>query len=268
MNNKNQQLQDTILIIVDEIDKICKANGISYIMDGGTQLGAVRHQGFIPWDDDFDIGMKRADFDKFLAICKEQLDKKRFYLQTTGNREEYAFEFAKIHLNGTEIIEDFSKDVDVHHGIFVDIFPYDNLPKEGIRRKCFLFHNLLLKNLIWVKCGYGTKKHKTKFNYKIFYLMGRLFSLDFLKSRRHKLVQRYNRIECLECFTCDYPKNILPNKWFDKISRYSFEGRELPGFADSDAFLSILYGDYMKLPPVEQRKIHSRYEVVFGPYDK
>lgn len=134
--DEKHRLQGVILIIAREIDRICRDNNIKYFMDGGTQLGAVRHNGFIPWDDDFDIGMRRSEFERFVDVCRISLDSKQFYLETVED-EGYGFSFAKIHLNNTEIVEDFSKNAKAHHGIFVDIFPYDNIPDASLNRKFF-----------------------------------------------------------------------------------------------------------------------------------
>ena len=123
-----KKLQTAILMIAKEIVRLCDENNIPYFINGGTQLGAIRHKGFIPWDDDFDIGMRRADYEKFLKVCEEQLDHNKYFLQTEDTEKNYAFYFAKIQLKGTSIIEDFSKNVQIEHGIFVDIFPYDNIP--------------------------------------------------------------------------------------------------------------------------------------------
>ena len=90
---EKRKLQHTILIIAKEIDKICKENNIDYFMDGGTQLGAIRHKGFIPWDDDFDIGMSRAEFDRFIDVCQQSLNKNRFRLETEKDIG-YGFAFA------------------------------------------------------------------------------------------------------------------------------------------------------------------------------
>lgn len=168
---EKRKLQDTILIIAKEIDKICKENNIDYFMDGGTQLGAIRHRGFIPWDDDFDIGMKRIEYDRFINVCQQSLNKKKFHLETEEDIG-YGFAFAKIHLKGTEIIENFSKNANVDHGIFVDIFPYDNIPDSDLKRTLFLAENHILKNLIWVKAGYGSAEQKRKLSYFLFSLVG------------------------------------------------------------------------------------------------
>lgn len=220
---------------------------------------------FIPWDDDFDIGMKRIEYDRFINVCQQSLNKKKFHLETEEDIG-YGFAFAKIHLKGTEIIENFSKNANVDHGIFVDIFPYDNIPDSDLKRTLFLAENHILKNLIWVKAGYGSAEQKRKLSYFLFSLVGKSFSLKWLKSRRSKLVCKYNNKITEYCFTSDYPKNHLQTKWLDNRKRYSFENLSFYGLIDYDSFLRMLYGNYMQLPPLEQRIVHSKYKIDFGPY--
>lgn len=266
--NEKRKLQFLILLIAKEIVRICNKYNILYYLDGGTQLGAIRHKGFIPWDDDFDIAMKRPDYEKFIKVCEKELDKKKFFLQTEWSEEKYCFAFTKIQLLGTEIIEDFSKNVDIHHGIFVDIFPYDNLPDNSIQQRWFLCKNFILKNLIWVKCGYGTREHKRKTSYFIFKILGALFSVKYLKKKRYELIIQNNKDITKLCFTSDYPKIKLYNSWFTSFTFYKFETEEFIGMKDYDSYLKTLYGEYMKLPPIEDRVQHSNYKINFGNYAK
>lgn len=265
--NEKRKLQNLILLIAKEIVRICNKYDITYYLDSGTQLGAVRHNGFIPWDDDFDIAMKRLDYERFLNICEKELDKTKFFLQTEWTEKNYCFTFAKIQLLGTEIIEDFSKEVDIHHGIFVDIFPYDNLPDNSKQQKWFLYKNYILKNLLWVKCGYGTSIHKRKIGYCVFKLLSRLFSIEDLKIKRYKLIVQNNKNNTKLCFTSDYPKIKLQNAWFNEFSWYKFETEKFRGFKRYDSYLKTLYGEYMQLPPIEKRIQHSNYKINFGIYE-
>ena len=262
---EKRKLQDTILIIANEIHRICEDNNIKYFMDGGTQLGAVRHGGFIPWDDYFDIGMERKEYERFIEVCRKDLDKTKYYLETEED-EGYGFAFAKVHLNDTEIIENFSKKAKVHHGIFVDIFPYDNIPDSYISRRIFLVKNHMLKNLIWVKAGYGSEMQRKKMSYVFFDLIGKIFRLDNLKKIRKKLICKYDGKTTVSCFTSDYPRNFLKTSWLSKRIKYQFEQDFFWGLSDYDSFLNMLYGDYMKLPPKEKRVVHSTYKIDFGPY--
>ena len=259
-------LQNLLLKIAEEIQRICLKYQIDIFMDGGTQLGAVRHQGFIPWDDDLDFAMRRKDYELFLKVCEKELNPDLYFLHTGKTEKYYPFEFAKIQLVGTEILEDFSKNADVHHGIFVDIFPYDELPMNTLERKMFLYKNLWLKNILWVKCGYGSIQQHKKITYRIFALLGVLFSVEGLKKSRYKLITKYQNSGSTECFTSDYPKVILKTKWFEKKMRYQFEASGFYGFEAYDDFLTALYGDYLIIPPPEKRISHSYYEIDYGPY--
>lgn len=259
------QLHKCLLVIADEIKRICEKHNIPYYIIGGTLLGAVRHNGFIPWDDDFDIAMKREDYERFLEICKTELGD-MFYLQNDCVEEKYCFAFSKVQLVGTEIIEDFSKNVNVRHGIFVDIFPLENIPNSKIIRKFFCLKNHFIKNLIWIKCGYGTKKNKEKISYKILYVLGKFCSLKKLKRKRTKLITKYRNIDCKDRFISDYPHCIFRNDYFKNTRFYEFNNKKYMGFEKYDDFLSGFYGDYMQLPPEEKRVAHTYSRIEFGKY--
>ena len=260
------KLQEVILSIAKEIKEICEKNNINYYMDGGTLLGAVRHKGFIPWDDDMDFLMKREDYNRFLKVCEKELDKDKFFIQNEDTEEMYAFAFTKIQLNGTEIIEDFSKDVPIHHGIFVDIFPYDNLPDNAFQRKKIFLENKILKNMIWVKCGYGKQIIKKNKKFLIFKVLGIPFSLKRLKKMRYRLITKFNNKDTERIFNSDYPKCNKPNNLFKDTKLYDFEDTKFFAVNDAHSFLTEQYGNYMEMPPKDKQVKHSHYEPNYGPY--
>ena len=209
---ETQKIQKLILYIANEVIRICDKNDIPYNITAGTLLGAVRHKGFIPWDDDFDFAMTRNDYERFLKACKKDLNTDIFFLQTAETDRNFAYSMAKLQLLGTEIIEDFSIGVDIHHGIFVDIFPYDKLPDGDVKRKKFLKKNHLLKTMLWIKCGYGVKEHSGRTGYKILHFLGRFVTIEKLKKKIYAHITKYNNTNFNDCFTSDYPDEKMEEK--------------------------------------------------------
>ena len=263
---ETQTLQKLILYIAYEIIRICEKNDIPYNITAGTLLGAVRHKGFIPWDDDFDIAMSREDYERFLKACKKDLDTSVFFLQTADTDRKFAYSMAKVQLLGTEIIEEFSIGVDIHHGIFVDVFPYDKLPSGSMSRKLFLAKNHLLKTILWIKCGYGVKEHSNRTGYKILRFVGKFTSIEKLKKKIYTHITKYNNQDVQDCFTSDYPDEKMEEKWLSNRASYEFEGHDYWGFRDYDEYLSSLYGDYMTLPPESERETHTNAKIDYGQY--
>ena len=264
MKENIKQVQKVILMIAQEVTNICDKNNIQYSLDGGSLLGAVRHEGFIPWDDDFDIVIPRSQYNKFLQVAQKELPT-NYFLQTEDNTPEYAFDFCKVLLNGTLLEEKFSETANVHHGVFVDIFPIDNLPDNKFVRKIYLLQNSILKNLIWVKCGYGKLTHANTFKYHIYKLMGNQFDIKYLKKMRKKVLIRCNRKKGRYCFTADYPQSYRKWDWYNNFSNYKFENTEFKGLTDYKDYLTTIYGNYLQLPPVEDRQVHG-IKVNLGKY--
>lgn len=132
-NETLRKLQLVELEIANEIKRVCVENNIKYFLESGTLLGAVRHGGFIPWDDDMDIGMMREEYEKFLKIAPEKLSSE-FILQTWKNEKDYSLTFAKVRKSDTIFLEYEFKDSSMHNGIWVDIFPYDSVPEKNITK--------------------------------------------------------------------------------------------------------------------------------------
>lgn len=265
-----QKLHALHLVLANELKRICNKYNIKYFMVKGTLLGAIRHKGFIPWDDDMDFGMKRKNYEKFLQVCKKELDQEKFYLQTEATDELYTFEFAKLRLEGTEIIEEFSKDVNTHHGIFIDIFPFDNVADNVILRffqiKKFWFY----RSLSWVKCGYGSKLRKKEFKYKVTKIVSKLFSIEFIKKQKKIGLTKYNNKNTKYIICGDghfgIKKEIINSEWIEAVTEYQFEDEIFLGIKDYDNYLKHFYGDYMTLTPEGKRNRHHRISINYGIY--
>lgn len=152
-----KKIHAVLMIIAKEIKRICEKHNIHYFMLAGTQLGSVRHKGFIPWDDDMDLGMLREDYDKFLEICKTELDHEHFYVQNLDSESGFGKFYTRILLKNTYLTYDYIENVTGERGFFVDIFPYDNTPKSKIlqKKQCMIMSFAL--RLIKEKSGYAHK---------------------------------------------------------------------------------------------------------------
>lgn len=253
------------LNIAKEIDRICKKNNIKYFLDSGSMLGAVRHKGFIPWDDDLDIGMLREDYEKFNAIAPNELGDD-YCWQTWNNDNQYAVPFGKVRKKGTIYLEKRSP-VLKENGIFVDILPYDFAPEDPIAwKKLWRKHNEIYQSLL-VKSHYKPWiiNGKTKLKTRIHFLYYKV--LSFFKTRR-QFIDDYERItESVNLSKCVYQQTGTKRydiRWFDSVIYVDFEDTQLPILSCYHDWLSEAYGDYMTPPPESEREDkHEIYIIEF-----
>lgn len=246
--------------ILDEINRICKKHNINYFLDSGTALGAIRHKGFIPWDDDVDIGMLRNDYEAFISIARAELDEK-FFLQDKESEPLYSKYNAKVRKRHTVFPEDASAEYS-ERGIFIDIYPFDfcgNSYKEAIRSvKKGRMKLRILRFRQTGECRKGIKR----FIFQFFKLLPEVA----LESDYKRYCVKNENGKFLTCYSYRMLQTkdlVFPSKIFEEYRRIEFEDREYSIMSGWDTYLKIMYGDYMKLPEENERVCHLSGDIKF-----
>ena len=256
------EIKDVELSILSELDKICQENDLRYWLTAGTLLGAIRHKGFIPWDDDIDILMPRKDYMLLIDFFKH--NQTSINLISHESNDDYYRLFAKACDNSTLIIDN---QVDVNNynaGVWVDIFPIDGLG-DDYKQATKIFKKTKFKRSVLIASIW---KHffrsKTK---SIIYEPIRFFFYIIAKfSNKKKLIQKiekhyinidFDSSKYCGCVCGNY--GVIEKKLFDETIDAEFEGKNFKIIKDYDSYLTYLYGDYMKLPPEEKQKTHHDY---------
>lgn len=248
-----RKMQLLELKILKEVKRICEKNSIPYFLIAGTLLGAVRHKGFIPWDDDIDIGMLRPDYERFLEVCKTDLGSE-FFLQTPVTEKGNAdYGIAHVRLNGTSMVQEFRKNTITHNGLTIDIFPYDNLPENKFIRPFYCKTFPLLKRVCAKRMGYAP--HPPKLIHRIILNMLYVLSLPMPLSFLHKKMINYhvkqNKKQTTYVFPLsewNYQKEKHLYSTITELTSLQFEDDFFPVPKNYELFLTEQYGDYMELP--------------------
>ena len=265
-----KKLQSVEQEILDEIVRICDENNINYYLVGGTLLGAVRHKGFIPWDDDIDIAMVREDYNKFMKIAPKKLNDD-YYIDCFFTNDKCYFPFLKVRKKNTVMNELEISHLNIDKGIFVDIFPLERLNNPYSKKN--RIKALLIKNMwdtILYKYRIVPKLSQCRHPFLVFFL--NFGSLNFVKKKLIKILDSIHEKDgkFLASFVgaYDYRKDIYVCDKILEPKDILFNAKKYKSFSDPDYYLKTLYGDYMKLPPVEDRVNHSAVEVIFDINEK
>lgn len=252
-----RKIQLIQLEMLQEVDRICKKCHIHYNIIAGTLLGAVRHGGYIPWDDDADVAFLRPDYEKFRKACETELDKSRFYFQDHRNTEGYRWGYGKLRRRDTLFLRENQEHMPYEQGVFIDIFPLDNVPDNYILRSIKNFECFLVRKILWSKVGKVADKNLLK--RKWFMLLDKIPEKVVFGHYR-RMIQRSMRQRGKWVRILMFP---TPNSeygyyrfWYENSEAIEFEGKSFQGIKEYDSYLRFKFGNYMELPPIEKRKVH------------
>lgn len=256
-----EQLQEYMYSIFVEFDEICRRHGLKYSMEGGTLMGAVKFSDFVPWDDDIDVVMLREDYEKFLKIAPKELDSK-FFLQSFNNIPEFPLSYAKLCYDGTYICDyAYSHIKEMNHGVFMDIFPLDNVIPEKLDKQCRIIGLLTGARVVKLKIDLGLKGAKF-FVYKLVALL----PMKFINTMINKACTKYNKKDTGYVYeVCNSNKKFKPleSQMYKEYTELKFRDRKFLAVKDYDKFLKSRFGEnYAEvMPPIEAR-IRSHGSVV------
>ena len=266
-------LHQVDLNIVKEVVAICEKHGLKYYMLGGTMLGAIRHRGFIPWDDDIDLGMPRKDYEEFLNIAPKELSA---HLKVVNYRTnpEYHYYITRILDTETKVEEERIGNESRYTNASIDIFPIDGTPNNKMLRKIYFFRVLYHRALMSLcyKDSIDRKRPRGKAERILLWIMERLPIEKITTSRKQKdIIDKLLRKQKLEgakyignIMGAYRTKEIVPSEFYGVGKMYPFEDIELRGMELADEYLKWTYGDYMKLPPENKRKTHFKILEIHG----
>ena len=264
-----EQLKQLEVELLSEVHKICSQENFRYSLGGGTLLGAVRHKGFIPWDDDIDIMMPRPDYDAFISYCETH--DVPFAVQYFGNDKTYVDLSAKIFNPHTVLVNDNVTEGEISSGVFIDVFPIDGLAQTYKNAKKAFNSTRFKRNLLiacqWKKF-FRSKTHAwyyEPFRFA-FFVLSRFVNKTRLFDKIQKKYKKidFNSVKYAAAVGGAYrEKEILNQKVFTKYIDLPFEGNNFKAISSYDTYLSSIYGDYMKLPPEEKRVSHHSFKAFY-----
>lgn len=266
-----KKLKRVELLILAETARVCNKYQIKYFLHYGTLIGAVRHQGFIPWDDDIDIAMLRKDYEYFLAVASKEISPDFLVIDYESDNQ-YGQSKCKVMAKNTVMEEYNAVYTKSEKGIFIDVFPLDFAPEGKIPQFIHKNVNYFSKKMLLLKSGNVYAAHGIKkYGYDLAILCSRAIPRSWLIKMHKNNATQYGNGSKMVVSLCSpylYEKELSPVAWFENVVDVQFEGYSFSAPAGYDSVLKAIYGDYMKLPPEEQRKNkHELKSLDFGEYD-
>ena len=260
-DGKLSAVQRALLGFLKEVDRICRKHQIKYFLGGGTLLGAVRHKGFIPWDDDADVMMLRGDYEKFLSVLPDELPS---YITNQNTEEANHFAFTKLRLDDTILSTEFTARFEnLHNGVFLDVLAQDKTSNKRLSQKLHMKMTAQLRWLVLNKWRKTPMNANNKFVSFIGDVIKAIFPLKVLEKMQNRMMTRYNKKDTgvlYDSMGRNVERGAYPEEWLNEAVYVDFEDTKLPIPKEWDKYLTYLYGDYMDMIPVSER--HVSHEIV------
>ena len=256
------KLHKNLLYIMDEIHRICVENSINYSLFYGSLIGAVVHEGFIPWDDDIDIVMFKEDYLRFVNVCQHNL-RSDFFLQSTKTEKGYLVPGqTKVRLNGTVLLEEVDAFRNIHHGVSVDIVVFEDTDENFRNVKKTKYYFSLFKD----KYYYHAARKSYSIKGLIYHTMRRVLPPFTIKRTALSFEKWATQIQDSHSkyvfLPYSYPPDIYRREWLDEFRLYTFEGRQYMGFKKYDQILKVRYPSYRVIPPIDEQKTNHSYSSI------
>ncbi len=267
------RLHGELLDIMAEIIRVCEVCGIPYFIQGGTAIGALFNKGIVPWDDDIDIGMTRADYERFLRLAPGCL-RPQYFLEWFGTESNTPFYFAKVKKNGTLFVEEMFRNMDIHHGIFVDIFPYDRIPDNPLLERIHRFRsrfwiNCFIGKQIWLwrwcgRCEIDAPLPKSFAGCLPVKIVCSLLSRERIYAKMCRVLGAYNGRDCKRVNIVRMPKDQIPRADIENAVMMPFGGMTVRAPRNIEAYLRHHYPNLRPELPEEEQINHAPYRLSFG----
>ncbi|MCR5696850.1 MAG: LicD family protein [Marinilabiliaceae bacterium] len=261
------RLQQLEFIELQVIKKVCEQLSIDFVLYGGTLLGAYKYQGFIPWDDDVDVALERESYEKFIAEAPRLLPKD-FVLQNLTIDSKSPYSYTKLRLKGTRCIEKNHARLDIEQGVYVDIYPIDNIPDDNaLYKRQFVKIQRLLWLIYLRQSGCNMNLSLGGLKLMVMHYGLRLTPIKYWMKKLKKEMTRYNEQKCNRKSCWHYPSSQNYYDPFLPLVTVNFNGEEFLAPNDMEAHLRRRYGNIDELPPMEKRIGHYIYKLDFGKFE-
>jgi lipopolysaccharide cholinephosphotransferase len=253
------------LEILSKVAEFCEEEGISYSLSFGTLLGAVRHQGYIPWDDDIDIMMLRKDYDFFVRNfnCPGSV----LQVKSVLNDSSFPLAFSKVEKLGTKMVEAEFSDIDYEIGINIDIFPLDIIPEGTVSFPLYFLSIKAMHKILFIKSIRVDLENKNIWRNPVLILLKTILTwlpYRIITQILHRFISRSNSLGSNKVMISSFPSvkmsEIFPRDIFTELIEMPFEGKKYKVIKEFQSYLTTQYGDYTELPPIEKRVSHHKFK--------